>query len=64
MTLTESITPAKLQDKIIMGTLYPVTGFKVSGVYAGIRKINKPDFTIVASDMDCTFAAVFTTNQV
>ena len=63
MTLTESITPAKLQDKIIMGTLYPVTGFKVSGVYAGIRKINKPDFTIVASDMDCTFASVFTTNQ-
>lgn len=64
MTLTESLTALKLQDKIIMGTLYPVTGFKVSGVYAGIRKINKPDFTIVASDLDCTLAAVFTTNQV
>ncbi|MBL1137469.1 MAG: bifunctional glutamate N-acetyltransferase/amino-acid acetyltransferase ArgJ [Chloroflexi bacterium] len=47
-----------------MGTLHPVGGFKVSGVYAGIRKTNKPDFTIVASDMDCTLAAVFTTNQV
>jgi glutamate N-acetyltransferase/amino-acid N-acetyltransferase len=56
--------PAKLQDKIVMGTLYPILGFKVAGVASGIRKSGKPDFTVVTSAMDCALAAVFTTNQV
>ncbi|NJM40741.1 MAG: bifunctional glutamate N-acetyltransferase/amino-acid acetyltransferase ArgJ [Anaerolineae bacterium] len=39
-------------------------GFRASGVAAGIKKNGKDDLAVVASDVDCTAAAVFTTNKV
>lgn len=59
-----AITLTALQEKITMGTLYPVQGFKTAGVAAGLRKSGRPDFSMIVSSQDCSFAAVFTTNQV
>ncbi len=39
-------------------------GFRASGVAAGIKKNGKDDLALVASDVDCAAAAVFTTNKV
>jgi glutamate N-acetyltransferase/amino-acid N-acetyltransferase len=39
-------------------------GFRYSAVYAGIRKVKKPDLALIASDIPAQAAAVFTTNRV
>jgi glutamate N-acetyltransferase/amino-acid N-acetyltransferase len=39
-------------------------GFRYSAVYAGIRKVQKPDLALIASDIPAQAAAVFTTNRV
>lgn len=39
-------------------------GFRYSAVYAGIRKVNKPDLALIVSDPPAQAAAVFTTNRV
>lgn len=39
-------------------------GFRYSAVYAGIRKVNKPDLALIVSDAPAQAAAVFTTNRV
>ena len=38
-------------------------GFRAAGVPAGIKKNGKADVAMIASDVDCTAAAVFTTNK-
>ena len=38
-------------------------GFRASGVAAGIKKNGKADIALVASELDCAAAAVFTTNK-
>lgn len=39
-------------------------GFRYSAVYAGIRKVQKPDLALIVSDAPAQAAAVFTTNRV
>lgn len=39
-------------------------GFRYSAVYAGIRKVCKPDLALIVSDVPAQAAAVFTTNRV
>jgi len=39
-------------------------GFRYSAVYAGIRKVEKPDLALIVSDPPAQAAAVFTTNRV
>ena len=39
-------------------------GFRYSAVYAGIRKVQKPDLALITSDVPAQSAAVFTTNRV
>lgn len=38
--------------------------FRYSAVYAGIRKVRKPDLALIVSDVPAQAAAVFTTNRV
>jgi len=53
-----------LQDKIVIGHIHLVKGFKVAGVHAGLRRSERPDFSMIYSEYPCTAAGVFTTNQV
>jgi glutamate N-acetyltransferase/amino-acid N-acetyltransferase len=39
-------------------------GYRYSALYAGIRKVNKPDLALLVSDTPASAAAVFTTNLV
>ncbi len=39
-------------------------GFRYSALYAGIRKVAKPDLALIVSDTEAAAAAVFTTNLV
>jgi glutamate N-acetyltransferase/amino-acid N-acetyltransferase len=39
-------------------------GYRYSALYAGIRKVAKPDLALIVSDTPATAAAVFTTNRV
>jgi glutamate N-acetyltransferase/amino-acid N-acetyltransferase len=39
-------------------------GFRYSALYAGIRKVEKPDLALIVSDPEASAAAVFTTNRV
>ena len=39
-------------------------GFRYSALYAGIRKVEKPDLALIVSDSEASAAAVFTTNRV
>jgi len=39
-------------------------GFRYSALYAGIRKVQKPDLALIVSDTNATAAAVYTTNRV
>jgi glutamate N-acetyltransferase / amino-acid N-acetyltransferase len=41
-----------------------VPGFRAAGAYCGLRKEQRPDFTLIASDEPCTAGGVFTTNEV
>lgn len=48
----------------IEGGLETVSGFKFSSISCGIRYENRLDYTIIASDVQCTAAAVFTKNKI
>ncbi|MFH0752939.1 MAG: bifunctional glutamate N-acetyltransferase/amino-acid acetyltransferase ArgJ [Candidatus Omnitrophota bacterium] len=50
--------------KIFKGGVTSPKGFKANGFWAGIKKSGKPDLGIVASDVLCNAAAVFTINSV
>lgn len=39
-------------------------GYRYSAIYAGIRKVEKPDLALIVSDTPASAAAVFTTNRV
>lgn len=39
-------------------------GFRYSALYAGLRKVEKPDLALIVSDSEASAAAVFTTNRV
>lgn len=51
---------AVLQTSVIEG----ITGFSTAGVHCGLRNRGKLDLALIVSDVDCTAAGVFTTNQV
>lgn len=53
-----------LQDKIVIDSIHTVKGFQVAGVHAGLRRSQRPDFSLIYSEYPCTAAGVFTTNQV
>ncbi|MDE2858987.1 MAG: bifunctional glutamate N-acetyltransferase/amino-acid acetyltransferase ArgJ [Chloroflexota bacterium] len=42
----------------------PVTGFRVAGVHAGLKKDGALDFALISSETDCVTAGVFTRNKV
>ena len=51
--------------KMISGGVCAAKGFKASGVHCGIRKNpHKNDLALIASDVPCSAAAVYTTNLV
>jgi glutamate N-acetyltransferase/amino-acid N-acetyltransferase len=54
----------KPRDRVIIKSVLPVQGFRVTGIYAGLRKSGAPDMTLILSDTPCSAAGVFTTNQV
>lgn len=39
-------------------------GFRAAGIAAGIKKNGQPDLALIASEVECTAAAVFTSNKV
>ncbi len=43
---------------------FSVTGFKVWGIHCGIKKTDKKDLTVIASDREAAVAGVFTKNKV
>ncbi|WP_228845237.1 bifunctional glutamate N-acetyltransferase/amino-acid acetyltransferase ArgJ [Phototrophicus methaneseepsis] len=55
-------SPVKTTD--LMNTIESVAGFHVAGVHAGLKKNGKLDFAIIASDVPCVAAGVFTQNTV
>lgn len=51
--------------KIIEGGVTAAKGFKAGGIYSGIRKnADKTDLALIASDVQCNAAAVYTKNKV
>ena len=51
--------------KQIEGGVTAATGFKAGGIYSGIKKNSeKPDLALIASDVICNAAAVYTKNKV
>ncbi len=48
----------------VKATIDSVKGFQVAGVHCGLKKEGKLDFALIVSDVPCTAAGVFTTNQV
>ncbi|KAG1144644.1 hypothetical protein G6F37_008866 [Rhizopus arrhizus] len=53
---------ARKQSLISQSGIYPI-GFKASGVAANIKKNKNKDVALVASELPCSAAAVFTTNK-
>lgn len=51
--------------KIVEGGVTAAKGFKAGGIYSGIRKNpGKPDLALIASEVPCNTAAVYTKNKV
>ena len=48
----------------IAGSITAVPGFLASGIYAGIKKIEKKDLALIFSKSLCTAAGLFTKNEV
>jgi glutamate N-acetyltransferase/amino-acid N-acetyltransferase len=48
----------------VVPSIASVTGFRATGVHAGLKKDGKLDMALIVSNRDCTAAGVFTTNQV
>ncbi|MDX1995713.1 MAG: bifunctional glutamate N-acetyltransferase/amino-acid acetyltransferase ArgJ [bacterium] len=53
-----------IQDNLVQLAIEGVKGFRVAGVYAGLKKTEALDFALIASDVPSVAAGVFTTNQV
>ncbi len=49
--------------KQIDGGITAVEGFAAAGIFAGIKKVEKPDLALIFSDTVCTVAGVFTQNR-
>ena len=60
----DSSIPASKQKYVPSSGTYP-RGFKVSGTHVGVKPSNTrfPDLALIASDVPCAGAAVFTTNK-
>ena len=60
----DSSIPASKQKYVPSSGTYP-KGFKVSGTYVGVKPSNTkfPDLALIASNVPCAGAAVFTTNK-
>ncbi|TKB76005.1 MAG: ornithine acetyltransferase, partial [Nitrospira sp.] len=50
--------------KSVKGGVTAARGFTAAGVYAGIKKVRKPDLALVASETPGPIAGVFTNNRV
>ncbi len=50
--------------KELSGGITSVPGFLASGIYAGIKKIEKKDLALIFSEKPCTAAGLFTKNEV
>ncbi len=50
--------------KTVKGGVTAAQGFTASGVYAGIKKVHKPDLALVVSETAGPIAGVFTNNRV
>lgn len=50
--------------KELSGSITAVPGFLASGIYAGIKKIEKKDLALIFSEKPCTAAGLFTKNEV
>ena len=48
----------------VVPSIDSVSGFRVTGVHAGLKKNNALDFALIRSRVDCVTAGVFTTNKV
>jgi glutamate N-acetyltransferase/amino-acid N-acetyltransferase len=48
----------------INGGITAVTGFLASGIYAGIKKVEKKDLALIFSEKPCAAAGLFTKNEV
>lgn len=48
----------------VVPSIESVSGFRVAGVHAGLKKDNQLDFALIRSQVDCVTAGVFTTNKV
>ena len=53
--------PGKI--KLIKGGVTAVSGFRVAGIHAGIKKNRVPDLAMIAADQVCKTVGVFTTNR-
>src|SRR3990170_6255284 len=50
--------------KELSGGITAVAGFLASGIYAGIKKVEKKDLALIFSEKPCTAAGLFTKNEV
>lgn len=50
--------------KELSGGITAVPGFLATGIYAGIKKIEKKDLSLIFSERPCTAAGLFTKNEV
>ena len=50
--------------KELSGGITAVTGFLASGIYAGIKKVEKKDLALIFSEKPCAAAGLFTKNEV
>ncbi len=48
----------------INGGITAITGFLASGIYAGIKKVEKKDLALIFSEKPCAAAGLFTKNEV
>ena len=48
--------------QIVSGTIDKPKGFRATGIYSGIKKVEKLDLGIIVSDVPAVAAAVYTTN--
>ncbi len=62
--MANSIPPGSSVQDQFQTSIEGVPGFKAAGVHCGLRNRGKLDLAIIAADMDCNAAGVFTTNQV
>jgi len=65
MSIPETLASAKQgKQPALQTTIESVKGFRAAGVHCGLRNRGQLDLAMIASDLDCNAAGVFTTNQV